>query len=259
MSVAEYDNLAEIYDEWSSADPAYLPTQCFYVEICQKFGGKIVELCVGTGRIAINLAKQGRSVTGVDISQSMLDLCKRRAEQEGVLDLIRLYNSDIISFEMQNRADLIILPFRSIGHVISLEDKRRLFTKIHENLVLGGRFIFDHYVFNEKWARDHDGIARLMRVIHMPDNRSKLVWDTYKYDFQSQFLECYIVIETIDIDGQLLNKRYNKLTFSWIDPNQVMSLAHDSGFDIEAIHGDFAYGPFTGTSDNQIWILRRQQ
>ena len=165
MNMCEYDSLADIYNFWSSADPAFIPTHDFYVEVSRKAEGLVVELGVGTGRIAIDVAKNGKSVVGVDISSEMLKRCRAELLLAGVSDRISLLQADVRDFELQEKANLIIFPFRSMGHLLSSDDKRLALQHIYGQLLPGGHFLFDHYVFDEQWARAHHGVPRLMQGI----------------------------------------------------------------------------------------------
>src|SRR5260370_27725339 len=83
MSV--YDAIARIYDPWSRSVTEDVP---FYLEEARRSGGPVVELGVGTGRIAVPIACEGIQVIGVDSSRAMLEGCAERAALAGaVLDL----------------------------------------------------------------------------------------------------------------------------------------------------------------------------
>ena len=76
-----YDPIAELYDPWSAS---VVEDVAFYLEEARRSGGPVVELGVGTGRIAVPIAADGIRVIGVDSSRGMLDVCARRAALAGV-------------------------------------------------------------------------------------------------------------------------------------------------------------------------------
>src|ERR671933_866117 len=78
-----YDAIARLYDSWSRS---VVEDIGFYVEEAVASGGPVVELGVGTGRIAIPIAAAGIDVIGVDSSAGMLAVCRERAELAGVAD-----------------------------------------------------------------------------------------------------------------------------------------------------------------------------
>jgi len=255
----EYDSLAKVYDIWSTGDPAYFPSHDFYVDICLRLNtdAYIVELGIGTGRIAIDVAKGGRSILGVDVSPAMLELCRKKAKIANVSDRVRLIQDDIKLFKLQKKANLIILPFRSIGHLLTLDEKKSAFTQIFHNLSPGGEFVFDHYVFDESWARANHGVPRLMYGTQKLIDGGIFIWDTYMYDYSTQTMQCFIKVEKTDSWGKVICKAYHPLSFSWILPSQVEKLVNETGFRIQALYGDFEMNPFEENSHDQIWVLKK--
>ena len=79
--MSSYDAIAELYDPWSAS---VVEDVAFYLEEARRSGGPVVELGVGTGRIAVPIAADGIRVIGVDSSRGMLDVCARRAALAGV-------------------------------------------------------------------------------------------------------------------------------------------------------------------------------
>ena len=75
VKASPYDRIAELYDPWSRS---VVEDVGFYVAEARKSGGAVVELGIGTGRIAIPIAETGKRVIGVDSSREMLAACRRR-------------------------------------------------------------------------------------------------------------------------------------------------------------------------------------
>ena len=70
------------YDDWSVDMTEDIP---FYVKLAREAGGPLVELAVGSGRVAIPVARAtGRAVTGIDSSPGMLEQARVRAAEVGV-------------------------------------------------------------------------------------------------------------------------------------------------------------------------------
>ena len=79
---------------------------------------EILELCCGTGRLTIPIAKDGYSICGVDYTPSMLEQAKMKAiEAELVIDFIE---ADIRMLDLQEKFDLIFIPFNSMNRVLSI-------------------------------------------------------------------------------------------------------------------------------------------
>jgi len=92
--MTSYDDFAHHYDVWA---PSEVDDVAFYVEQARASGGPVVELGVGTGRVAVPIARAGVRVIGIDMSAEMLERCRLQAEQAGVTDLIDLRLGDFRS------------------------------------------------------------------------------------------------------------------------------------------------------------------
>lgn len=69
-----------------------------------------------------------------------------------------------------------------------------------------------------------------------------------------------IITWTDELDGgrDLVRRRYRRLSFSWLEPDDARALLLEAGFEIEAVHGDFDRRPFDpAASREQIWVARR--
>src|SRR5882762_11508083 len=113
--VSAYDPIARLYDPWSSS---VIEDISFYVEEALTAGvGPVVELGVGTGRIAIPTAMAGVHLIGVDSSPGMLVVCLERAREAGVADRLDLRLGDLRRPPVDERVDLVTCPFRAYLHL----------------------------------------------------------------------------------------------------------------------------------------------
>jgi len=254
----EYDSLVSIYDTWSAADPASELTSKLYSQLCSDTDGEIVELGIGSGRIALEVAKLGKHIIGIDISQNMLDECMVRAQQQGLEHFIKLVRGDIQTFTLDAPANLIILPFRTIGHLLTMKDKARGLSQIYQQLCPGGRFVFDHYIFSQTWAHNNNGVPRLMyKKLDKAKGVHQFVWDTYLYNFVDQLMDCTITVEETGLDNVVVYRKHFPLSFSWVEPHQIRELLLEIGFEIEAVYGSFDMHPLDDSAKEQIWFVKR--
>ena len=114
-----YDRIARLYDPWSVSVREDVE---LYVEEALASGGPVVELAVGTGRIAVPIAKAGVSVIGVDQSAGMLAVAQEYAAQEGVAGLLDLRVGDLRDPPVDERVPLVTIPFRYGFELDSLDD-----------------------------------------------------------------------------------------------------------------------------------------
>src|SRR6516165_3156214 len=124
--MSAYDRIARLYDPWSAS---VVEDVAFYLERARATGGPVVELGVGTGRIAVPIASDGIAVIGVDSSAGMLAVARERAELAAVELDLRL--GDIRMPPVEGPVPLVIAPFRSLLHMETDADRRAVLRAVH--------------------------------------------------------------------------------------------------------------------------------
>src|SRR4029453_7838517 len=110
----------------------------FYVELARESEGPLIELAVGNGRVAIPVAREpGPRVIGIANAPAMLAEARERVAQAGVD--VELREADMREFELDEPAGLVYCPFRSLGHLPTWTDRRRVFERVHASPQPGGR------------------------------------------------------------------------------------------------------------------------
>ena len=250
LKTIPYNKIAYIYDKWIKGDYTSNDFLKFYLKLTSKLDKniEIVELGIGTGRISIAIAKeQNRKIIGIDHSKQMLEICKRNIIKNNLEKKIELSQMDIREFKLQKKAKFIMLPFRTIGHFLSLNDKKNLFKQIYNNLEIGGTFVVDHYIFDRDWAENHNNI-----YIRMYSENNMSIYDKYRFDFDKQILNCSIYEEIDDI-----KIKKTSFDYSWIEPFQMKKILINVGFKIKYSYGDFDFNPINSNSEQQIWVVER--
>ncbi|TML77627.1 MAG: class I SAM-dependent methyltransferase, partial [Actinobacteria bacterium] len=152
--MSEYDAWAPVYDAWAAdmtEDVAH------YVSLAREADGPIVELMVGSGRVAIEVVRQsGKPVLGIDWSPAMLEIARERSV--GLPLELRL--GDVRELELKEPAALIYVPYRSLLHLHGWHEKRQVFERIAASLRPGGRFAFNAFVFSHRIAARLDGTTQ---------------------------------------------------------------------------------------------------
>jgi SAM-dependent methyltransferase len=234
LGPSPYDTIAELYDPWSRSVVEDVP---FYVAEARKAGGPIVELGVGTGRIAIPIAHQVIHVIGIDSSREMLATCQRRAEDAGVADRIELRLGDLRNPPIDEPVELVICPFRSYLHLADDGERMEAFEAARAALLPGGRFVFDVF------APASDDIAETHGrwIEREPGIYERADWDTDSRTF------------TLSVRG---HEGATTMSLSWISHDEWQQLLGEAGFEVEARYGWFDRTPYRGGED-MIFVARR--
>jgi SAM-dependent methyltransferase len=227
-----YDSIAELYDPWSAS---VVEDVAFYLEEARRSGGPVVELGVGTGRIAVPIAADSIRVIGVDSSRGMLEVCARRAALAGVEVDLRV--GDLREPPVTERVPLVICPFRSLLHMPNDEDRRRVLEAAYALLLPDGRFVFD--VFTPD-ARDIEQ-THARWIEREPGIFEHAVWDE-----DARTL-------TLSVRG---HGEETTMSLAWLSPDEWQALLEAAGFEVEARYGWFDRTPYEGREDT-VWVARR--
>jgi SAM-dependent methyltransferase len=233
--VSSYDAIAALYDPWSRSVTEDVD---FYVAEARKAGGPVVELGVGTGRIAIPTAQAGIRVIGVDSSPRMLELCGRRAKEAGVAALLDLRQGDLQRPPVDERVPLVTSPFRSLLHLPSDAARRNAMAAVHALLEPGGRFVFDVFTPSREDVVETHG-----RWLE----REKGIWERAEWNIAERTLD-------LSVKGAAGT---TTMRLAWVSPDEWQKLLDGEGFDVEACYGWFDRRPYTGGEDT-VWIAVRR-
>jgi SAM-dependent methyltransferase len=226
--MSEYDAWAPVYDAWASEMTEDVD---HYVALAREADGPIVELMVGSGRVALEVVRlTGKPVLGIDSSPAMLAIARERADALPLA--LRL--GDARDLELEEPAALIYVPFRSLLHLRGWEDKRRVFERVAASLRPGGRFAFNAFAFSHTIAAQLDGTTRDQGgVIHTlryapADNRVDIVRD----------------------DGATLH-------LWWATRSEWHGLIEVAGLELEAEYGWFDKRPLEDESAEFVFVARK--
>ena len=257
LPASEYDSFADIYAVWTDTAWSTQANLAFYVDAYARADGPVVELGVGDGRIAVQAALRGCPMIGVDLSTVMLELCRRRAVQAGVLDRLTLMQADFRSFALATPAALIALPYHSLGHLLTWDEKRRAVDHVFAQLRPGGRFIFDDFLMTPALL-EHMRRVQLRAEYRATMGTDRLLWVTSLVDEAAHTIKVVTWEDEVSADGLLTRRCYRRLSLSWLDPAQARELLTQAGFVIDACYGDFDGTPFSdATAHEQVWVARK--
>ncbi|MDX6548262.1 MAG: hypothetical protein QOG33_1812 [Gaiellales bacterium] len=225
-----YGALGADYDRWCRSVTEDI---AFYVELALESGGPVLELGVGSGRIAVPTALAGVPVVGVDLSPEMLDLAWARALPHRVT--LRLVRADMRDLPELGRFALVTVPFRALLHLRDDDERLALLTAVRGLLLPGGRLAFD--VFHPdridieethgRWLEREPGI--LERAVWRPDERSLT-----------------LSVRTAE--------REAVMELWWTEPHRWATLLGEAGFSSIECFGWFDRRPLQSVSADSVWV-----
>jgi SAM-dependent methyltransferase len=231
--MALYDEIASFYDPWSRSVTEDVG---FYVDEALASGGPVVELAVGTGRIAVPIAQAGVDVIGVDSSPAMLAVARAAAEAAGLSSRVDLRLGDLRDPPVSERVPLVICPFRSLLHMETEGEKLRALRAARSLLEPEGRFVFDVFSPSREDIAETDG-----RWLE----REPGIFERADWDEGSRTLTL-----SVRSDGAVTS-----FGLHWLSAPEWLRLLDEAGLSVETVYGWFDRRPHEGDED-MIFVTR---
>lgn len=227
-----YDELGSAYDAWCRSVTEDID---FYVDLALRSGGPVLEIGIGSGRVAVPTALAGVEVVGVDTSPAMLDLARAKAAAHGLELDLRL--GDMRDLPDLGRFPLITVPFRALLHLRDDGERLAVLSGLRRRLRPGGTLAFD--VFHpdrqdieetqERWIERERGIFE-----HA----------TWRPEHRSLTLTVRTAATRADMD------------LWWVEPADWRRLLEAAGFNRVECFGWFDRSPLRSGSTDSVWVAR---
>ncbi|MEZ4929673.1 MAG: class I SAM-dependent methyltransferase [Chitinophagales bacterium] len=226
----------------------------FYNKLFQPNTNSILELCCGTGRITIPLAKHGYKIDGVDLSESMLSVFKSKLNKEtdAVKSIITLYQQNIINFKTIKKYEFVFIPFSSFQALTTTEEISLFFACVKKHMKKDARFII--HVFNpyKKMDKNWKYAEKLDTELKEGNKIIKRYSCGKDIDTENQII--YTDLRYEITEGKLTENYYEFLKLKYYSPQQLFELLNNNGFEIINKYGYYDFSPFNETTSSEIIV-----
>jgi ubiquinone/menaquinone biosynthesis C-methylase UbiE len=234
----------EAYDAfYSGGRPQAADDAAFYERIGREVGGPALELACGTGRIAVPLAEGGLQVTGVDRSEAMLTIARRKlaALPAEVQERLILVHQDMSALNLGRRFGLVFVPARSFQHLLTIDLQRKSLEAIRRHLEPTGRLALHLFDPRLDWLIDtHISLPGLSGT--HPETGRRYVGEILRtnFDHLNQVRRDLWRYAEIGPNGEVLAEDTREMALRWTYRWELHHLLHLCGLAVEAEHSDFA-------------------
>jgi SAM-dependent methyltransferase len=249
MSTPEYDSFAAFYDLEYGHKENDLD---FYLDVAEEIGGPVLEIGVGTGRVAMDLAINGFDVVGIDNSPEMLKLARNNIDQleHDVTSKIELQCADMKDFYLDQKFPLAIIPFRAFLHNLTIDDQLATLDNIKKHLTPDGVLVLDIFVplYNvisqdvwhdkieqDELAQDESGISLDIKVEH-------------------KVAEQLLTIENTYVNSNDNSTHSAVMTYRYVFRYEMEVLLRCAGFTVTDVYGGFDNEPYDFKSGIMVFI-----
>jgi SAM-dependent methyltransferase len=254
----EFPFVAEFYDHIYRGRPDV----AFWVEAARESAGPVLEIGCGTGRVLIPTARAGLEITGLDLSEHMLRICRERLarEPEEVQARARLVRADMRDFELGEAFRLVTTPFRPFQHLTTVEDQLSCLRSIHRHLVTSGRLILDlfnprvHFLASEITGQEVGDEPEFV----LPDGRQVQRRNrVVSIDLHNQINHAEQIFYVTHPDGRQ-ERLVHSYPMRYLFRYEAEHLLARCGFALEHVYADFDKSAYGSTYPGQLILVARK-
>jgi SAM-dependent methyltransferase len=261
LEPGSYDAFPFISDFYDYTVPyVERPDIGFYVQTALEYGGPVLEVGCGSGRILVPIARAGVTITGVDMSKRMLARCRENLAEEPpqVQSRVRLVEGDMRAFDLGETFPVVTLPFRPIQHLNTIEEQVACLETMRRHVAPGGRLVLDVY---------NPDLGRLVNIdtdredaeppFTMPDGR--VVVRSYRataIDLAQQVSTGELLFDITYPNGRQ-ERLVEPLSMRYYFRYEMEHLLARCGFEIEHLYGSFDRQPFGAVYPGELIFVAR--
>jgi SAM-dependent methyltransferase len=240
------DRMVDIYDDPGQTPSDAEDTVNFLWKLATEHSleckPSALEFGVGTGRVALPLARKGCEVAGIDPSQAMLDRCRAKDADEA----LRLVCGDMAAERIEQEAfDVVYAVYNSLYFVTTQARQVASFENAYWHLRPGGYFVVDGFVPNVK----NFPLEQQIRIYDMQADFADV--DLVMHDPLGQLLVGQnMVVKPVGIEFRPSKRRY-------IWPSEMDLMARIAGLEFTARYANWSGSPFSGPSGPYVSVYRR--
>jgi ubiquinone/menaquinone biosynthesis C-methylase UbiE len=241
-----YGPASKYYDLFASNDDVD-----FYRELAVKQGRKALELGVGTGRVAIELAKADVTVWGIDNSNYMLNVARQKLKMSSasIRQRVRLKLGDIRNFKLKEKFPFVYIPSATFEHCITQEDQNRCLMNVYNALERKGVLAFDVSQLSSKkressWWIDRREFSSEEEVVRAIFSRRNL---------QTNIVSVNLFFEVYQ-EGKLKERYYEYGEARIFSKGEIEKTLKNIGFRVDKVYGNFDRSPHSPESQKLIFV-----
>jgi SAM-dependent methyltransferase len=223
-----------------------------WLELSKKFGGKVLELGCGSGRITSELFKNGIDISGLDMSPTLIKMMK---DKHPSFPKEKILLGDMLEYNFPESYDFVFYSYSTFQYLLSLEDQMKALKHIRNHLNPLGYIAFDICPYTCDLP-----LKQSKTMLYKRHNR-ELGKDISM--FTSHQVERISQITTWNDSYVLEDKKGNRevlhhtLSLKGVRADFLELLLIHCGYELVAAYGDFALNEVSPASDNIIYVARR--
>lgn len=236
------ERMAEVYDTWYDHQSWYRETDAAVEALAELAGdGPVLELAIGTGRVALPLAERGLEVHGIDTSEAMV--AKLREKPGG--DRVQVTMGDFADVGVEGRYPLVFVVFNTLFALDSQEEQIRCFENVAAHLTDGGVFVVEAFVPEPERFAGQVGVSRV--------DSDLVQLNMSVVDRAAQISESQHVVLTPS------GAQFYPVRLRWAYPTELDLMARLAGLRLRDRWSGWGREPFTKSSSKHVSVYELPQ
>lgn len=247
MTYSDFEDYAALYDVIHESKNSGEDVE-FYVEEVKKVDGKVLEIGCGTGRIYLEMLEQGVDAYGIDISEEMLERLREKAEERNLEP--KVFEADMQDFDLDEKFSLVMIPYRSFHHNLTVDDQLATLETIYGHLEEGGKLILNFY------CPDFDFIS---------ENYGKELSSDVEGHPELELVEYNEIVDPVDMIIEFEKKVLEDGEVKWSSTGKSKMttktefelLLRNSSFSDWKVYGGFELDELENSKQEMVWIVEK--
>jgi SAM-dependent methyltransferase len=253
-----YHVIAKYYDGAYAAkqDLVDLP---FYLDLAEQSRGPVLEIACGTGRVLLPIARKGIEICGVDNSLPMLEVLNQNLARESqeVREKVSVHEGDMRTFRLNRKFPLVMIPFRPMQHMFTVEDQAAALSTAAAHLTDSGTLAFDVFYpkFDMIWTKVGEEIPEM--EWSPASDPTKLIRRFFRKDAIDKINQIFsftFIFRTYHA-GNLIREETEAFKLCYYTYPHLRALFQLAGLEPLAEYGSFAKTPLDNSAEQMIFLL----
>ncbi|MFC4543383.1 class I SAM-dependent methyltransferase [Halosolutus amylolyticus] len=242
-----FDDLAAFYD---AVHDQQADDVAFYRNLAREADGPVLEVGCGTGRIYLELLRDGVDADGIDVASEPLDVLRETAAEDGLEPTV--WQADMTTIEPDREYALVIVPFRTFLYLLEVDDQLSALERFHDSLAPDGQLALNAFVPSFEVICEHYG--------EWTDREIEIDGDEYTYRTITELDDeveqlARVRTEVVDDAGERVVRSAHRLKL--LSKSEFDLLFRCSPFSSWEVYGGFEYDPLEDPSQEMVWIADR--
>jgi SAM-dependent methyltransferase len=224
---------AQCYDMWFGEEP-FVDQEFFHRHLAAA-GGPALEVACGTGRLLVPYLRDGFDIEGVDSSAEMLAICRRKAQDYGLVPV--LHEQLMQDLDLPRRYATIFVPFGSFQILARREEAFEALRRFHAHLQPGGQVLIPLFVpwsdfrLQNQWRLRRSGVRP-------EDGAMVLIYECTRSYRLEQLQDIWLRFEVYR-HGRLVDSELRTHQLRWYHKYEFMMMLEQVGFGEIRVYGDY--------------------